>query len=75
MTDAEDEGLRALHQRRAEQEQKIAALLDAIRELERRNEILEREWAARRAKLSPHQRAIADADLADRDDEDPSPLQ
>jgi hypothetical protein len=51
-----DEELRALHKQAAEQEQYIQALLDATRELER-------EWAAKLAKLTPRERAIFEAEL------------
>jgi cell division septum initiation protein DivIVA len=40
------------------------ALRDRVKELERRNEELEREVAEAEAKLTPRQRAIADARLA-----------
>jgi hypothetical protein len=43
------------------------ALHDRVRELERRNEELERAVAAEEAKLTPRQRAIVDARLAERD--------
>jgi hypothetical protein len=43
------------------------ALRDRVIELERRNEALERAEAAEEAKLTPRQRAIVDARLAERD--------
>jgi hypothetical protein len=43
------------------------ALRDRVRELERRNQALEHEVAAEEAKLTPRQRAIVDAHLAERD--------
>jgi hypothetical protein len=60
MTDAEEQEIetlerrhekkmRALHERKVEQDQHIQALLDAIRELKRKNDILERECAAKKA--------------------------
>jgi hypothetical protein len=41
------------------------ALRDRVKELERRNEELEREVAEAEAKLTPRQRAIAGARLAE----------
>jgi hypothetical protein len=43
------------------------AVRDRLRELERRNEALERAWAEAEAKLTPRQRAILDGRLAERD--------
>ena len=64
MTDADDRQLQALRQGAAERKRQIQALLDRKRELERKNEALERELAAFLAKLTPHQRAVAEAELA-----------
>jgi hypothetical protein len=44
------------------------ALRDRVRELERRNEELERAVAEAEAKAPPRQRAIVDGRLAERDD-------
>jgi hypothetical protein len=50
-----------------EQKQELLALRDQVMELKRRNEALERAVAAEEAKLTPPQRAIVDARLAERD--------
>jgi hypothetical protein len=65
MTDTEDEELRAL-------DQHIAAQREMLRELQRRNDFLEREWAAKLATLSPRERKIAE--LAEDDPAPPAPV-
>ena len=67
-----DEELRALRQQAAEQEHHIAAQREMLRELQRRNDYLEREWAAYLAKLTPREREIAERELAE---DDPAKVQ
>jgi chromosome segregation ATPase len=60
-----------LRKRWDEQEQQINALNDRVRELERRNEALERAVAEEETKLTPRQRAIVEARLAEHDPNQP----
>ena len=71
MTDSEDQELQALSKLARDRDQQGQALEERVRELERRNEALGRAVAAEEAKLTPHQRAIVDARLAERDPAQP----
>ena len=50
-----------------DRDQELQALRERVRELERRSEALERAVAAEETKMTPRQRAIVDARLAERD--------